>query len=150
MVELREITKNNIEQVLSLEVYDQQRDYVSTIAHSLAQAWVYNDTAFPYAIYSDNIPVGFVMLGYYAIKDQYTLWKFLIDKRHQGKGYGRKALMLAIDLLVKKYHVNEIYTGVAFGNHIAKQLYESVGFKETGEKDDFQLEMKLAISDSAK
>lgn len=150
MVELREITKDNIEQVLSLEVYDHQRDFVSTTAHSLAQAWVYNDTAFPYAVYSDNIPVGFVMLGYYEIKDQYTLWKFLIDKRHQGKGYGTKALMLAIDLLVEKYHVNEIYTGVAFGNHIAKQLYESVGFKETGEKDNFQLEMKLTISDSDK
>ncbi len=43
--------------------------------------------------------------------------------------------------------VSEIYTGVAFENDTAKKLYHSFGFIETGEKDDFQLEMKLEIED---
>lgn len=145
MVELREITKSNLEQVLALSVYENQNNFVSTTAHSLAQAWAYRDTAFPFAIYSDDILIGFVMLGYYEAKNQYTLWKFLIDKQHQNKGYGRQALILAIKYLIDTFNVNEIYTGVAFGNETAKHLYYSVGFRETGEADDFQLEMKLEI-----
>lgn len=145
MVELREITKDNLEQVLALSVYEDQKDFVSSTAHSLAQAWVYHGTAFPFAIYSDDILIGFVMLGYYEAKKQYTLWKFLIDKQYQNKGYGKQALQLAIKYLIDTFNVSEVYTGVAFGNETAKHLYYSVGFRETGEADDFQLEMKLAI-----
>lgn len=145
MVELKAITRDNIEQVLSLSVFDYQQCFVSSPAHSLAQAWVYRDTAFPFAVYADDILVGFVMLGYYEQKNQYTLWKFMIDKRYQNKGYGRQALGLALRYLIDNFHADEIYTGVAFGNDAAKRLYHSVGFRETGEADDFQLEMKLTV-----
>lgn len=145
MVELREITKDNLEQVLALRISDSQKDFVSSTAHSLAQAWVYKDTAFPFAIYADGEMVGFVMLGYYEIKKQYTLWKFLIDERYQRRGYGRKALEIVIQYLINKFNVTEIFTGVAFGNDVAKALYMSAGFEETGEADDFQLEMRLNI-----
>ncbi len=145
MVELREITKDNLEQVLALRISESQKDFVSSTAHSLAQAWVYKDTAFPFAIYADGEMVGFIMLGYYEIKKQYTLWKFLIDERYQRMGYGRSALKLAIKYLTDTFNVTEIFTGVAFGNDVAKALYQSVGFEETGEVDDFQLEMRLDI-----
>lgn len=145
MVELREITKDNLEQVLALRIADSQKNFVSSTAHSLAQAWVYKDTAFPFSIYADGEMVGFVMLGYYEIKKQYTLWKFLIDERYQCRGYGRSALKLAIKYLIDKFNVTEIFTGVAFGNDVAKALYRSMGFEETGEADDFQLEMRLDV-----
>ncbi len=149
MVELRDITKENIEQVLRLSIFEEQEGFVSSTAYSLAQAWVYRSTAFPFAIYCDETLVGFVMLGYYEQKHQHTLWKFLIDRQYQGNGYGRKALMLAIRYLIENFDVKEVFTGVAFGNDIARSLYRSVGFKETGEVDDFQLEMKLEINDKA-
>ena len=145
MVELREITKDNLEQVLDLRISESQKDFVSSTAHSLAQAWVYKDTAFPFAVYSDDEIVGFVMLGYYEERSQYTLWKFLIDEKHQHKGYGRKALELAIRYLTDRFNVTEIFTGVAYGNDVAEALYRSVGFVKTGEADDFQQEMRLTI-----
>ncbi len=148
MVELREITKDNLEQVLALRISESQKDFVSSTAHSLAQAWVYKDTAFPFAVYADNEIVGFVMLGYYEERSQYTLWKFLIDEKHQRKGYGRKALKLAIQYLMDRFNVAEIFTGVAFGNDVAETLYRSVGFVKTGVEDDFQQEMKLVIKQS--
>lgn len=111
----------------------------------MAQAWAYRDTAFPFAIYADEVIVGFVMLGYYEVKNQYTLWKFLIDEQHQGKGYGKDALKLAIKYLKDTFDVNEIYTGVAFGNEVAKSLYYSMGFRETGETDETQIEMRLEL-----
>lgn len=147
MIELREITQHNLEKVLNLEISESQERFVSSTAHSLAQAWVFRETAFPFAVYAENKIVGFVMLGYYESKKQYTLWKFLIDKRYQNKGYGKQALKLAVQYLINNFHVTEIFTGVAFGNDVARKLYDSIGFRETGEADDFQFEMKLEITE---
>ena len=76
MVELRTITKENLEEVLSLNVWEHQESFVSSTAYSLAQAYAYRETAFPFAVYADNAIVGFIMMGYYEAKNQYTLWKF--------------------------------------------------------------------------
>lgn len=142
MVELRPIIKNNIEEVLNLNVLEHQKTFVSSTACSLAQAYVYRETAFPFAVYADNTIVGFIMLGYYEARKQYTLWKLMIDKNHQNKGYGREALKQGITYLKDNYGVREIYTGVSLGNERAKRLYSSMGFKETGLVEDNMEEMK--------
>ncbi len=145
MVTLRSITKDNLDEVLRLKVSKNQESFVSANSYSLSQAWVYKNTAFPFAIYADDVLVGFIMLGYYEERDQYTLWKFMIDEKYQNKGYGKQALTLGIEYLVQNFHVKSIYTGVAFGNTVAKKLYESLGFRETGVTDETCLEMKLAL-----
>ena len=132
MVYLKEVTKENIDEVLELSVRDDQKSFVSTTAESLAQAYAYKETAFPFAVYNDDTMVGFIMMGYYEVKNYYTLWKFLIDKKYQHKGYGREALMQGISFMRDKFNIKEIYTGVAPGNSVAKGLYQSVGFEDTG------------------
>jgi len=132
MVQLKEITKDNLDEVLRLSVAEHQKSFVSTTADSLAQAYVYRDTAFPFAVYADEKPVGFIMLGYYESRKQYTLWKYLIDKEHQGKGYGKEALKQGIKYLKEQFDAKEIYTGVSLGNEAAKGLYKSMGFTQTG------------------
>ena len=72
----------------------------------------------------------------------------MIDERYQRQGYGKKALKLAIDLLVGTFHVTKIYTGAAFQNTVAEKLYRSFGFRRTGESDEFQFEMELIIDSS--
>lgn len=140
MVELKEITKDNLDEILHLKVSEQQKGFVSSVAYSLAQAWVYK-TAFPFAIYADKKPVGFIMLGYYEERKQYTLWKLLVDEHYQNKGYGRKALQLAMNYLIETFGVSKIYTGVALGNKAAKHLYTSVGFTTTGVVENNMEEM---------
>jgi long-chain acyl-CoA synthetase len=83
-----------------------------------------------------------VMLGYYESRGQYTLWKFLIDKNYQGRGYGRQALQLAIKWLIDHFAVDEVYTGVSLGNECAKHLYLSVGFQATGQIEGAAEELK--------
>ena len=97
MIKLEEITADNLEDVLKLKVSKNQENFVSTTAYSLAQAYVYQENAYPFAIYADDILVGFIMFGFYESRNQYTLWKFLIDKCHQNKGYGKTALLLGIE-----------------------------------------------------
>ncbi len=145
MVELRKITKENLDDVLNLKVSGIQKEFVSSNAHSLAQAWVYQNTAFPFAIYNDNTLVGFIMLGYYEEKNQYTLWKFMIDEKFQNKGYGRQALRLAVEFLKNNFKVKSVFTGCAFDNNAAKAFYRSFGFRETGVTDEVSLEMELKI-----
>ena len=145
MVHLREITKENLDAVLELKVAKEQEDYVSTVVQSLAQAWVYRDTAYPFAIYDDDVLVGFVMMGFYEVKQQYTLWKLLIDERYQHRGYGRQAVELAKRYLIDTFGVAEIYLGVHEDNAAAIRLYQSVGFTATGERDGTQIEMKWTL-----
>lgn len=142
MVELKAITKDNFEDVISLKVSEHQQAFVSSTAHSLAQAYVYRDTAFPFAIYADDTLVGFIMLGFYEEKKQYTLWKFLIDNKYQNHGYGKEALKMGIEYLITTFGAKEIYVGVSSENDIAKQLYSSVGFKQTGLIENNTEEMK--------
>ena len=132
MVELEQVTKENIDAVLALDVDESQRRFVSSTAESLAQAYAYFTTAFPFAVSDDGKIVGFIMMGFYEEKGYYTLWKLLIDRKYQHKGYGRKALELGIGFLQEWYGVSEIYTGVTPGNTAAKNLYLSIGFRETG------------------
>lgn len=145
MIQLKEITKNNLDEVLALSVAEHQKSFVSTVADSLAQAYVYKDTAFPFAIYADDMPVGFIMLGYYESRKQYTLWKFLIDKEQQGKGYGKEALKQGITYLTEQFRAKEIHTGVSLGNNAAKSLYKSFGFLETGLVEDGMEELKFCL-----
>ncbi len=143
MVELKKITAENLAAVLGLNLSEDQRGYVSSVAESLAQAYVYAETAFPFAVCCGQDIVGFIMMGFYREKGYYTLWKLLIDQKHQRMGYGRKALELGISFLKDHYHVHEIYTGVLPQNTVAAGLYESVGFVRTGVHENGMDEMRL-------
>ena len=143
MVELRKIDKENYSQCLALKVSDEQKSFVASNVYSLAQAWVFYKTAFPFAIYADNIMVGFVMMGYYAEEQIYNIWRFMIDGRFQGKGYGKAALQLSIDYLLKEFDVNEVFLSFEPSNVVAEKLYSSVGFKRTGEVSGGEMVMRL-------
>ena len=148
MISLKPITRDNLDEILALRVSEAQEPFVSANADSLAQAYVYSGTAWPFAVYEDETPVGFIMMGYYEAKRYYTLWKFMIDRRYQNKGYGRQALKLGLTFIKDKFGPDEIYTGVIPGNRVAKGLYESVGFTYTGLKESGMEEMRLKFADS--
>ena len=148
MVELREITRDNYEECLCLSVAESQRNFVSSNVHSLAQAYVYYNTSYPFAIYANNMMIGFIMLGYYEAQNCYTIWKFMIDTKYQNQGYGRIALKLGIDYLVERFNVDEVYTAYESNNSVARKLYTSIGFRETGEIDGNDIGMRLVVNDT--
>lgn len=143
MIRLEPVTPENLGSVLKLHVSPAQEGFVSSTAESLAQAYVYRQTAFPFAVVRDQEIVGFIMMGYYEAKGYYTLWKLLIGRPYQHQGCGREALALGIAFLKERFHVSEIYTGVSPGNRAAKQLYLSAGFRPTGIVEDNMEEMCL-------
>jgi len=145
MVELREITQSNFDDCINLNLPEAQKGFVATNVYSLAQAWVYYKTAFPFAIYAEDDLVGFIMPGYYEPQKHYNIWRFMIDERYQGKGYGKAALHLAISYLVEKHGASEIFLSVVPENIVAKSLYLGVGFELTGEMSGNEVVMRKKL-----
>lgn len=79
--------------------------------------------------------VGFVFFGYDRDEDRYLLCRYMIDVKHQGKGYGKAFLPLAVELIREQYGCRDVYTSVDDDNLHALHLYESFGFERTEEMD---------------
>lgn len=100
----------------------------------------------PYAIYNDGIMVGFVMAVYQPIdvdnpeddEDIYYLPRLMIDKKYQGKGYGKEAMKKIIDIMKTCPYgkVDAVVLSCSRDNTIAYMLYKSLGFIDTGILDD--------------
>jgi len=135
MIELRKIDKDNYSECLNLQVSDEQKNFVASNTYSLAQAWVFFETAYPVAIYSDDIMVGFIMYGPENSDGGMFMHidRFMIDKRFQGKGYGKLALAELIKRIKKDFNFKEIYLSYEPQNIISEKLYSSFGFVKTGE-----------------
>lgn len=145
MVELRKITKENCGECFRLKVKEDQKHFVATNIASLAQAWVWYENAKPFAIYADDIMVGFTML-YVPTEDDddFYVWRFMIDEKFQNRGYGREAMRLVLEYL-KQFNPKEIFLSFEPENELAKKLYQSFGFVETGKIDGGELEMILKL-----
>ena len=65
MIELKEITYNNLKAVIKLSdtLSEQDKKHVVPNVVSLAEAYLNYDIAWPRAIIVDDVVVGFVMLG---------------------------------------------------------------------------------------
>lgn len=156
MVELRRITDDNFRAVIDLELAEGQDTFVAPNVYTLAEAFVaVSDDAnipMPFAIYADDVLVGFIAMAYTRPQGgetlgDYEMYRFMVDRRHQGKGYGRAALAQAIAFLATQPHgpASHIATSFVPGNDVAKALYLSLGFVETGELDGDELVAKYAL-----
>lgn len=161
MIEFRPVNDENFRACAKLNPGEAGRNFVADNVVSLAQAYVAtsNETCIPmpYAIYHDETMVGFIMMAFVRAdqdedldEDVYDLWRFMIDENYQGKGYGRASLEKAIDLIKTFPHgkANKVYLSYVPGNDTGSSLYESVGFKATGEIDDGEIEMVLDLRES--
>lgn len=66
MINFKEITNRNIWKVCTLEVFDEQKDFVAENIQSLAEAYATRNegnNALPLAIYDDDVLIGFTMIG---------------------------------------------------------------------------------------
>ena len=95
-ISLHEITATSVRAVCALDVSPEQRSYIAANAVSIAQAH-FEPCAWFRAIYADETPIGFVMLHQDPEKEEYFLWRFMVDTAYQRHGYGRRALDLVAE-----------------------------------------------------
>ena len=145
VITLREITKETLRSILDLKVAKHQEHFVASNAVSVAQAYFYREIAWFRGIYADETPVGFVMLYDDATNQDYFLWRFMIDARFQGKGFGKRALELLIDYVKTRPEAKSLATSCVPGAVSPCKFYEKRGFTYTGEVEDNELVMSLEL-----
>ena len=147
-IELRALSEDNIEQCFKLKVADDQMQYIASNEDSWKTAKENADVARPFAIYHEGKMVGFAMFAFDDLYedplDRYWLWRFMIDKEHQGKGIGREALKTIIGYF-KDNGANNIRLSTKEDNTKALNLYRKAGFYDTGEMNDEEIVLQLDL-----
>jgi diamine N-acetyltransferase len=150
VVSLRPITDENREAVEALRVSPAQEQFVSSVADSLLEAAEEPDgRAIFWAVYADDMPVGFVMISDEVGSPGYIphyLWKLLVDERYQGQGFGTAVLDLIVEYFRGRPGVEEIWTSAGQGEGSPIPFYERYGFEQTGEivfEDEVLLRLRL-------
>ena len=142
-VELREITSETVRAVTALSVAPEQQGYVASNANSIAEAY-FEPKAWFRAIAAGDELVGFVMVYRDAAAGEFYVWRFMIDARHQGHRYGRRAVELLVDE-ARLDGAKRITLSVVPGEHSALDFYARLGFTATGKEHGGELEMELLV-----
>ena len=164
MIKLEPITEDNVFAVLALKAAE---ELVAPNSESLAEAYLslkeavdnnelhLNNMERPYAILKDETAVGFLMICYEDGEDVmsddgniYWLSRFMIDEKHQGRGYGKTALKMLIEFIKTKPNGNgakSFYTSVVPESPVAAKLYANVGFVKTGQVLHGEEVMRLVL-----
>lgn len=140
MPEIRLVTKDNWQELIKLKVRDDQTHFVASNLYSIAQAQFGDEyeghwDLFPYGIYDDNAPVGFLMyaLNFEHPKQQAFIQRLMVDEKFQGRGYGRFGMQALLDIFRADERIQEVAISYEPQNEGARKLYASLGFVEPGE-----------------
>ena len=146
-VRLVKVDTKNFDALIDLKPFESQENFVAPNIYSLAEACANiaeGRYAQPFGIYDGETPVGFLMIGfdiadddadrqkYPFLNNNYLIWRFMIDRNHQNKGYGKAAMQLALDF-IRTWPCGEAeYCWLSYEpeNETARKLYRSFGFME--------------------
>ena len=101
-IHLEPINDDNFYAITLLRVSKEQKNFVANNTYSLVHAYlnvINNKPVFPFGIFCDDKPVGFIMIAYdnlsekvkdnphcnWFICNNYMIWRLMIDKKYQGK-----------------------------------------------------------------
>ena len=147
MLTMRPVDADNVWALLKLKVSEKQKSFVATNIESIVEAYTTlaaGGTALPFGLYDGEKPVGFVMIGKGTvgneneselIRNNYSLWRLMIDKRFQGQGLGWQTLDAAVSL-IRSFpfgKAEKVWLSYEPENTRAKEMYRKYGFVENGE-----------------
>jgi diamine N-acetyltransferase len=151
VISLRPIDDSNRGAVEALAVSPSQERFVAGVAESLVEAVEDpGGRAISWAIYADDVPVGFVMISDEVDGPGYIpqyLWRLLIDERYQGRGYGAAALDLIVAYFRGRPGVEVMWTSCGEGEGSPLGFYQRYGFTLTGDRvfdDEALLRLDIA------
>ena len=144
-IHLEKILWDECDRIIKLKVKKDQKSFVDPNADSLIEAYFAITEAqikvYPFGIYYGRKAVGFIMVAYdvpwatkyYGLPEKYYyIWRFMIDKKYQGQGFGKEALRLAIEF-IKTFPAGKseaCWLSYKPENESARNLYLKAGFVE--------------------
>lgn len=147
-VELVEITADNQREVRAMQTHHSQRRLVAPVVDSLADAQfpplIDGQRVRPWmrAVYAGAEPAGFVLMAEPgpAHAEPY-LWRFLIDRRHQGRGIGNEAMAELLGQC-RRWGYDSMLVSWIPGIGSPEPFYRRLGFEPTGEVKDGEIEAR--------
>ena len=152
MPEVRPVTKDNWKELVRLKVREDQTHFVASNLYSIAQAQFGDDyeghwDLYPFGIYDGAMPVGFLMyaFNFEHPTQQAFIIRLMVDEKQQGKGYGRFGMQWLLDRF--RAHDRIRCVGISYepDNEVARKLYASLGFQETGRMIEGEVEAVLQL-----
>lgn len=112
-----------------------QDEFVNPAGFSIGRAYLAPEDNVPCIIsLSDGTKVGYIVFRKWFADDSFS-WSFYLDRDFQGKGLGKAAAQLAINILRAADASRDIKLSCEAANTKAQRLYTSVGFTRTDELD---------------
>ncbi|MCL2575981.1 MAG: GNAT family N-acetyltransferase [Defluviitaleaceae bacterium] len=163
MIELRKVTHDNFDDILKLKLPKEQERFVAPNIFTLAEAYkdlINNDKPpMVFAINKDDEVIGLCAMEFNDIDDDeilyekfgdtttYNFFRFMIDEKHQRKGYGKQALEKIIDFLKTQPQGKACSITVCYepDNEVAKKMYFALGFEETECEENGEMIARLAL-----
>ena len=143
MIRFETITEDNWRP--GLTVFEEQKHWVSGTFDILARAYAYRSCRpHVYLICDDTLldedgdptPVGMVLYHDCDAMQGYDFSQLFIDRRYQGRGYGKRASAMILDEMRRDGKYHKVVLCYIEGNTAAKHLYASLGFTETDHDGD--------------
>lgn len=128
MLELKNITKQELDSFLSLSVQPWQETFANRVADSIACAYVEPDCTIPLAIFLDEVPIGFLLFRLHYKTKNIFLKEYFIDRNYQSQGFGTDGLQLFMEYAEKIESFQTLYCIVAIGNTWGNHTLENAGF----------------------
>ena len=145
-VRLQPVTDDLRSRIAALELAPGQENLVADNASSLEEADEDED-ARPRAVFAGGELVGFLMYDATSDGDNALIYRFMIDRAFQGRGYGKAALQLVLAEIAALDHIRRISICYEPENDGARQLYAKAGFVEDGIDEDGEMIAHLDLRD---
>jgi diamine N-acetyltransferase len=152
---LKEITADNLFDIIDLQITRPQERYVQPNAVSIAEAH-FEPGGWFRGVYAGDCPVGFVMLFNPTIPGavatdpveptDMVLWRLMIDQRYQRQGLGCRTLDAVRAHIVSLGGFTRLLSSFVPGPDGPEKFYLSYGFTKTGRLWTKGTEHEIALS----
>ena len=146
-IELVDVTAANWRDAADLEVAEDQRAFVAPVSRYLCLCH-YGGVWQPLAVAAEGRIVGFVMWAVDPDDGSGWIGGLVIGREHQRRGHGRAAVAALLERLRREQGCPSAALSYSPGNLAARALYVSLGFTETGEREDDELVARLPFAAS--
>lgn len=90
-------------------------------------------------------PIGLLLVHPFKNNKLLSIHRFMIDKKYQGKGYGKEAFKLGLKFYIRKYKPTTIELSSKNANAI--KLYKKFGFEEYKERKGDKAYLRVHTKD---
>ncbi|GAA0586375.1 GNAT family N-acetyltransferase [Paractinoplanes ferrugineus] len=144
-VSLAAITDDNWRAVADVAPTDEQRRFVAALGARYLLLSMRGGLWNSLAVLAGETVAGHVMWAYDDEGGAHWVGGMLVDAAEQGKGIGRAAMLAVVDRLSDLPGAREIRLAYHPENIAAAKLYVSLGFQDTGEREDDDIVAALPV-----